>query len=803
VTFSVTPGETLQVNIGGAGPVGSVSSGTPGGLNDGGGGGAYRGGGGGGSSDVRDGNFALADRLIVAGGGGGGGGAGHSSAGGNGGSGGGSTGGNGTTTPGGGGGGGGGSATAGGGTGAGGSGSPGDIGIGGLGASSSNFDVGGGGGGGGGYYGGGGGGISDTDLGGGGGGGGSGFVDSQGTNPQLQSGVASGNGRDGLVKITYDAVPATFTVNSAADPGSGGCDATECTLREAINAANSNANPSKVDTINFAIPASDPNCNATSGVCTISPTSALSDITQSVSIDGYSQPGATPNTLATGSNAALKIELSGTLSGAGTVGIKITGSNSVVKGLIINRWNSRGVEVRGRDLASGDPNAGANSNRIEGNYIGTDASGTADLGNVGGGVTLDGAQNNVVGGTSAAARNVISGNSGDGVEIQGLLGASDNRIEGNYIGTDASGTTKVGNCGNGVQIAGAENNVVGGTSGSARNLISGNCEHGVEVTFANAMGNRILRNSIFDNGKLGINLRSDRDPVSGVTANDAGDADTGPNNLQNFPVITSATTFNGQTTIQGGLNSTPDDTFNLQFFASPSADASGFGEGKTYVGQTNVTTNAGGTVAFSLNTLTPLSGGQVVTTIATSITTDGTSEFSRAEEVEDNTPPPTQCSDELDNDMDGKIDFGGTNGDPGCASATDDSEGPDPADTTPPTVDGVDPINGQPGVPLGTNVTVIFSEKMDESTLNDNTVKLVKPGKKPASIPVTMTKSTDGTVTVLTLDPFGLTKQTLAASTGYQLTIEGAGDGDNNAVKDLAGNELARDEVSSFTTAKK
>jgi hypothetical protein len=515
----------------------------------------------------------------------------------------------------------------------------------------------------------------------------------------------------------------------------------------------------------------------------------LPDITEAVSIDGYSQPGASPNTLATGSDAALKIELSGASAGAGADGIRITGPDSVVKGLVLNGWSRHGVEVIG---------SGASGNRIEGNYVGTNANGTAAVGNGVDGVVIDSAPNNVVGGTTAEARNVISGNALSGVVVLSP-GASGNRIQGNYVGTDASATKDLGNVLEGLVIGNAPNNVVGGTSASARNLISGNDRDGVRVVNPSATGNRILRNSVFDNGALGINLGFD-----GVTANDPGDPDSGPNHLQNYPVITSVTTFAGQTTIQGGLNSTPNDTFNLQFFASPTADRSGFGEGKTYVGQTNVTTNGGGTVAFSLTTLTPLAGGQVVTAIATSITTDGTSEFSRAEEVEDNTPPPTQCSDGLDNDNDGKIDFGGTNADPGCSSATDDSESPDPLDTSPPTVDKVDPFNGQQGVPLGTNVTVIFSEKMDESTLNDNNVKLVKPGKKPASIPVTMTKSTDGSGrTVLTLDPFGSTKQTLAASTTYQLTIEGTGDGDNNAVKDLAGNELARDEVSSFTTARK
>ena len=105
--------------------------------------------------------------------------------------------------------------------------------------------------------------------------------------------MRSGNG---LVKITYDAVPATFIVINTDDSGAG-------SLRQAITHANTNGNLADVDTINFDIPASDPNCNATSGVCTISPTSALPTITQAVSIDGYSQPGASPNTLAAGSNA--------------------------------------------------------------------------------------------------------------------------------------------------------------------------------------------------------------------------------------------------------------------------------------------------------------------------------------------------------------------------------------------------------------------------------------------------------------------------------------------------------------------
>jgi hypothetical protein len=93
---------------------------------------------------------------------------------------------------------------------------------------------------------------------------------------------------------------------------------------------------------------------------------------------------------------------------------------------------------------------------------------------------------------------------------------------------------------------------------------------------------------------------------------------------------------------------------------------------------------------------------------------------------------------------------------------------------------------------------------MDDTTLNQDTVKLVKLAKNPPSIPLTMTKTTDGSGrTVLTLDPYGSAKQKLGGNTTYRLTIEGAGDTDGFAVKDMAGNQLAQDRVSSFTTARK
>jgi titin len=267
--------------------------------------------------------------------------------------------------------------------------------------------------------------------------------------------------------------------------------------------------------------------------------------------------------------------------------------------------------------------SGPGGNRIEGNYIGTNASGTAELGNGEDGVLIHGTPNNVVGGTADGAGNLISGNT-DGVRLI-TAGARGNKIEGNHIGTNATRTAELGNHGYGVKIGGAPNNVVGGTATGAGNLISGNDLTGVYVFDAGALGNRILSNSIHSNGGLGIDL--DRDPPNsndGVTTNDSGDGDTGPNNLQNFPVLSSAST----TTIKGKLNSTPNTTFTVQFFSNPS----GTDEGKKFIGQKNVFTDGSGNTSFTFKK--KVGKGQNITATATNNdVTGGTSEYSAARKV--------------------------------------------------------------------------------------------------------------------------------------------------------------------------
>jgi hypothetical protein len=141
-------------------------------------------------------------------------------------------------------------------------------------------------------------------------------------------------------------------------------------------------------------------------------------------------------------------------------------------------------------------NTSTSHNLLEGNYIGTDKTGTANLGEGIAGVNIEpGATNNTIGGTMAAARNIISGNS-FGVYIGGM-GASHNLIEGNYIGTDFTGTRALGNSSSGVFLAsGASNNTIGGMTAAARNVISGNIGNGVSIDGSGTSGNLVAGNYI-------------------------------------------------------------------------------------------------------------------------------------------------------------------------------------------------------------------------------------------------------------------------------------------------------------------
>ena len=132
----------------------------------------------------------------------------------------------------------------------------------------------------------------------------------------------------------------------------------------------------------------------------------------------------------------------------------------------------------------------------------------------------------------------------------------------------------------------------------------------------------ILSNSIFSNTGLGIDL----DP-NGVTPNDAGDGDTGPNNLQNFPVLNSSITTGSVIRIRGNLDSAASTDFRIELFENDSCDASGNGEGETFLGATTATTNGAGIAGFDAILTKAVAAGQLITATATD-PDNNTSEFS-------------------------------------------------------------------------------------------------------------------------------------------------------------------------------
>ncbi len=596
---------------------------------------------------------------------------------------------------------------------------------------------------------------------------------------------------------------ATFTVTNANDAGAG-------SLRQAILDANANAGS---DSIAFAITGS--------GVHTITPATPLPTLTGPVVLDGYTQTGASPNTLPIGDDAVLRIELSGLTSGG--TGIAMTGGGSTIRGLVIHNFspavtmdtaggntvagNFIGTDATGtvalgnsgfgtvsvsgvpgnhiggptpadRNLISGNggsfavllSGASASSNFVQGNYIGVDVTGTAALGNIGVGVgTLGapsttigglaatagtppgnlisgnagwgvelsmatstnntvqgnligtnatgtaalanfagiaigpngGANDNLIGGTAAGARNVISGNSNYGISLStGDVASSSNTVQGNYIGPDITGTIALSPNQTGILFGGGDHTQVGGAAAGAGNLISGNGQPsavkpgiyvggaatgsvfqgnliGTQADGLSPLGNSwggivlpagitqiviggigpgegnviafngkgtdpgsgvmvdgesvtIRGNSIHDNAGLyglGIDLSS-----TGVTPNDSGDPDSGPNDFQNFPIVSSVTPLGpgSGTRIQGVLHSAGSTTYDLDFYANPACSnfPREFLEGETYLGFSTVTTDGSGTGAFDVTLAATIVTGARISATATD-PSGNTSEFSQ------------------------------------------------------------------------------------------------------------------------------------------------------------------------------
>lgn len=552
-----------------------------------------------------------------------------------------------------------------------------------------------------------------------------------------QSGVKRPTG----ISVTAATGPLTFTVNSIADDddasyGDRVCAsaAGQCTLRAAITEANWHGGP---DTVAFAIPGT--------GVHTISLTKSLPNVHDEsgpTTIDGYTQPGASANTDPLVSNAVIRIEITGPGEDVAFAALTITSADNVVRGLSFFRmWRSLWLNGAGalrnaivgdfvgtnaagtyattfwnhanggilidngaaynligrptaadRNVISGNSASGVyhtkegtSNNLVRNNLIGLNPAGTARIPNILEGVDYNNAaSNNTVGGTGTMERNVSSGNAQNGIEVSHGTLTAGNRVIGNFVGTDVTGTqvlSYTGNHNHGIQVEdGVQNtlvsdNVVGGntydgidisgyTQGTTKGTVVTNNRVGVGVNgsnIGNSVGGILVRlrttnsrigpgniiaynpvgisvqdpdddyhtitqNSIYSNTGLGIDLA----PLNAVNPNDAGDADNGANAQLNFPVISTATTRTVSGTACAGCT--------VEVFLADSA-AGAYGEGRTFIG-TGVATGSG---TFSVS-ITGASLGNVVTTTATDPAGD-TSEFSLNVSVQAAPPPIAPVAD--------------------------------------------------------------------------------------------------------------------------------------------------------------
>lgn len=275
--------------------------------------------------------------------------------------------------------------------------------------------------------------------------------------------------------------------------------------------------------------------------------------------------------------------------GYGVGGIRLFAADTLIGGTVAGAGNlisgnfGCGIELGNNGQAT-----------IQGNYVGTDGAGMVALPNTRG-VCIYNSDSNIIGGTIPAARNLISGNNGDGLTL--FFATSDNNVvQGNYIGADATGAFSLGNGDAGVLINDAPNNLIGGDEDGAGNLIGGNVGHGIEVSGNGATGNALRANAIEQNGGRGIDLGAD-----GVTLNDVGDGDSGENGLQNFPLLGPITAGGGIVHLQASLDTISNTVQILDFYSSVSCDQTGYGEGARYLGTITASTDSNGQLQLDQN----------------------------------------------------------------------------------------------------------------------------------------------------------------------------------------------------------
>jgi hypothetical protein len=449
---------------------------------------------------------------------------------------------------------------------------------------------------------------------------------------------------------------ATFTVTTAADSGAG-------SLRQAILDADANGS-GVTDVIELDVPGAGPHL--------INLASPLPAATTPLLIDGYTQTGASANTLGLtgGINAVIRISVHGQ-DAMPCFQFDPGASSSTIRGINVQHCTSAIVID------------GASGVNVYGNFIGTDATGTIAQPN-GIGVFITGTANAVsVGEPSPAERNLISSN-----QVGVFLGpaTTGSAIDGNYIGTDITGMSALGSGTVGVAAEGnghfiRSNLISGHTTGANASgvLLSNNAtdfdvsvnrigtqrtgvgsipnRYGIllqpgpgtpvpigigygDSSTANVIANsladgvalrggappalqiQILYNTYRNNTELAIDLNDD-----GPTANDPLDADTGPNALQNYPLLTSAVRSpGGAVQVNGTLHSEADEPYRIQLYFAASCGPSGAAEG-AFIEETDVTTDALGNAAFSFSVPSLPANGRV-SVLAQNVDTLNTSELS-------------------------------------------------------------------------------------------------------------------------------------------------------------------------------
>ena len=419
-------------------------------------------------------------------------------------------------------------------------------------------------------------------------------------------------------------------------------------------------------------------------------------------VDGVvMQNGSGSNTVAgnfIGTNAAGTAAIP---NGQDGVEAALNSANNIIGGVVAAVRNLiSGNIASGVDLAL----TGVSGNQIEGNYIGTDVSGLLRLANGANGVIIQGGPSgNTIGGVTATpgtgAGNVISGNSSANIAITGQIAATGaNTVLGNLIGTTATGSAAMTNGQDGVEIFQSTSNVIGGTLAGSRNVISANSRYGVSL-FQSANGNLIAGNSIGTNlagtGRSATSPASSWTPAPRTTPsaewaparrtpspstpptawrsrrqrttrsaeirstrtggsasssgasgmpsqNVLGGSTTGPNLDENYPVLDSVAFAPGSgTTIIGDVNTKPNTTVFVDFYANPGAVLPAYGQGQVYLGATTVTTGVDGGAQFTFN-LPALAQGAIISATATDAA-GNTSEFG-LDLAEDNPPSAVEVA---------------------------------------------------------------------------------------------------------------------------------------------------------------